>query len=557
MAMDDKTLARVARSLLAEKDEMKPIWDWLSRKIKPRKADILNQVRAPEFQREYCTTAGEALRLLTNGFMSHVMPSGETWFQFSHGGPIRREKHELFYQHCNDVAYRALATSRFYAVMHDFHDDRNLFGTGCAYCDWKKDGGLLFLNVPIGTYGFRRDYQGAVKTLAREIRYTAEQAAQAWGLEKLPEAVRRAYNKEEQRYTRDFLFCHLVIENDGYSKGNAHRDLKAEEMPFISVYFYAGGTWPVVQRGGYEEFPYLVSVYEEWEGIWGYPPGLQVLNEIGGSLLAERHLDELGALAVYPRLFVDAEQEGEVDPRAGGITVVDRNVANLNLPREWGTSGRYDVGMERLERADKKIQAAFHTQFLLAVSSVEGRELTATEVVARQREQVLGISGTFKLFAADFDVFLARIFGVLFRHGAFDGAKAAVPRDLIVTDGDHASIAAPEVQYLGVVAQSVALAQQQNLMGALRAAAEFVQVTGDVTSMDAIDSTEAVKWLFTSQGAPATVLRSKKDIEQVRTERKAAMQRQAAIEQAQAAAQGSQAMKTLAEAEAQPKQLFL
>ena len=554
--MDDKTLARVARALLAEKDEMKPIWDWLSRKIKPRKNDILHQVRASEFQREACTTASEALQLLTNGFMSHVMPSGETWFQFSHGGPERSEKHELFYQHCNDRTYRALATSRFYAVMHDFHDDRNLFGTGCAYCDWKKEGGLLFLNVPVGTYGFRRDSYGTVKTLAREFRYTAEQAVQAWGLEKMPDVVKRAYDKEDQRYTREFTFCHLVVENEGYSRGNGHRDLKAEEMPFLSVYFYAGGTWPVVQRGGYEEFPYMVSVYEEWEGCWGYPPGLQALNEIGSSLLAERHLDELGALAVYPRLFVDAEQEGEVDPRAGGVTVVDRNVAGLNLPREWGTSGRYDVAMERLERADKKIQAAFHTKFLLAVSSVEDRELTATEVVARQREQVLGISGTFKLFAADLDVFLARIFGVLFRHGAFDGTLASMPPDLIVKDGDHAKIAAPEVQYLGVVAQSVALAQQQNLMGALRSAAEFVQVTGDVTSMDAIDSSEAVKWLFTSQGAPAKVLRSKKDVEKVRTERKAAMERQAALEQAQTAAQGSQALKNVAAAEAQPKPLF-
>lgn len=556
--MDDKTLARMARSILTEKDTMKPIWDWLSKKIKPRKNDILHQVNAAEFQREYCTTAAEALRLLTNGFMSHVMPSGETWFQFSHGGAERSEKHELFYQHCNDATYRSLATSRFYAVMHEFHDDRNLFGTGCAYCDWRKEGGLLFMNIPIGTYGFKRDYEGRVNVLAREFRYTAAQAVQAFGMEAMPEPVRRAYEKEQERYTREFLFCHLVVENDGYSRGNGHRDLKADEMPYISVYFYAGGTWPVVQRGGYEEFPYIVSVYEEWEGVWGYPPGLQVINEIGGSLLAERHLDELGALAVYPRLFVDAEQQGEVDPRAGGVTVVDRNVAGLNLPREWGTSGRYDVGMERLERADKKIQAAFHTQFLLAVSSVEDRELTATEVVARQREQVLGISGTFKLFAADLDIFLARIFGVLFRHGEFDKVPVPIPNDLIVRDGDHASIAKPEVQYLGVVAQSVALAQHQNLMGALRSAAEFVQITGDATAMDAINPAEAVKWLFTSQGAPATVLRSKREIEQVRKLREITAERMAALEQTQAASQAGQALKYAAEAQQKaPKQLFL
>ena len=541
----DKTLARMARAVLAEKDSMRAIWDWLSRKIKPRKNDILHQVNAAEFQREYCTTAAEALRLLTNGFMSHVMPSGETWFQFSHGGEQRSEKHELWYQNANDVTYRALGASRFYAVMHDFHDDRNLFGTGCAYCDWRKEGGLLFVNVPVGTYGFRRDGEGRVCALAREFRYTAAQAVKAWGRGCLPEVVCRAYDRESERYTREFTFCHFVVENEGYSRGNAKGDLKADEMAFQSVYFYAGGCWPVVERGGYEEFPYLVSVYEEWEGIWGYPPGLQVLNEIGSSLLAERHLDELGALAVYPRLFVDAEQLGDVDPRAGGVTVVDRNVAGLGLPREWGTSGRYDVGLERLERADKKIQAAFHTPFLLAVSSVEGRELTATEVVARQREQVLGISGTFKLFSADFDVFLARIFGLLFRHGAYNTEKAAQPVDLVVRDGDHLSIALPEVQYLGVVAQSVALAQQQSMMGALRAAAEWVQVTGDATALDRIDGSEAVKWLFTSQGAPAAVLRPKRDVEKLQRQRADAQLRAAALEESAVAAQGARAMKDL------------
>ena len=542
--MDDKTLARMARSVLAEKDGMIGIWDWLSKKIRPRKNDILNQVNAAEFQRESCTTASEALKLLTNGFMSHVIPSGETWFRFCHGGPIQTEKHEYFYQHANDVTYRALAASRFYTAMHEFLDDRNLYGTACLYADWRSDGGLLFVNVPVGTFAFKRDYEGRVDTVARTFRYTAVQAVQAWGFKNLPDVVQRAYGRETDRYTREFEFVHFVLPNEGYSKGNGKADMNAEDMPYQSVYFYAGGTWPVVARGGYEEMPYLVSCFEPWEGIWGYAPGMQAMGEIGSSLLTERNLDMLGNLQVFPRLMIDAEQQGEVDYRAGGVTVVDRNVAGLNLPREWGTQGRYDVGMDRLQRADEKIQAAFHTKFLLAISSTE-REMTATEVVARQREQVLGISGTFTQFAADFDVFLERIFGLLYRHGAYESPKFPYPPDLLVTDGDHVQIAKPIVQYHGVIAQSVAMAQQQSLTGAIRSASEWVQVTGDVTALDLVDGAEVVKYMFVSQGAPATVFRSRQEVKRIRDERQAAMQRQAAIEQAQAMAQGSQAVKNL------------
>ena len=537
-------MARMARSVLNERDSMTGIWDWLARKIRPRKADILNQVNAAEFRREACTTAGEALQLLTNGFMSHVMPSGETWFRFSHGGPIRTEKHEFFYQHANDVTYRALAASRFYTAMHEFHEDRNLFGTACLYADWKRDGGLLFVNVPVGSFAFKRDYEGRVDTVVRTFRYTAAQAVQAWGYERLPDVVQRAYNREQERYTREFEFVHFVLPNDRYSRGNGVADLQPEEMPYVSVYFYAGGTWPVVARGGYEEMPYLVSCFEPWEGIWGYAPGMQVMNEIGSSLLTERNLDLLGNLQVFPRLMIDAEQQGDVDYRAGGVTVVDRNVAGLNLPREWGTSGRYDVGMDRLQRADEKIQAAFHTKFLLAISSME-REMTATEVVARQREQVLGISGTFTQFAADFDVFLERVFGLLFRHGAYKSPTFPYPPDILVTDGDHVQIARPVVQYHGVIAQSVALAQQQSLMGAIRSAAEWVQVTGDATALDLVDGSEVIKYLFVSQGAPSAVFRPKKAVQKLRDEREAAVQRQAAIETAQAAVQGSQAVRNM------------
>ena len=60
----------------------------------------------------------------------------------------------------------------------------------------------------------------------------------------------------------------------------------------------------------------------------------------------EKILYTLGQTKAYPRLFLLAEQYGEVDLRAGGRTVISPEAAELGLPREWGTQGQYDIGLD-------------------------------------------------------------------------------------------------------------------------------------------------------------------------------------------------------------------
>lgn len=542
--MTKEEISRMARAVYEQQDEMRPVWDWLAQKIMPRKADVLRQVRAAEFVREHCSTASQSLEVLVSGFLSHVMPSGEVWFRFEHGGQDRTQTYELWYQNANDVTYRELAGSAFYYVMQEVLTDRALFGTCCALCERKRGGGLSFHHVPVGSFGFQRNSDGVVDTLCRKFKYTPAQAVQKFGYEKLPDVVRRAYDRERERFTREFEFFHFVTPREGYTRGNAEK-LPAHARAYLSVYIFNGGTFPIVEEGGYEEFPYFVSNFLPWEGVWGYPPGLKVMDEMASLMLSERHLDELGALAVYPRMLIDAEQEGDIDFRAGAQTVVDRNVAGYNLPREWGTQGRYDVGVERVERADKKIKEAFFVPFLHAVSDVD-RQMTATEVVARQREQVLSISATFTLFVYDFNAFLGRIFAVLWRDGAYNTGKGMQPVDLVVREGvDSARLETPKVKYLGRIAQCVELAQKQNLDYGLQSAAQWVQLTGDTSALDLIDVSKVLEWIFKTAGAPSDIFRKQADVKKLRDERQQQAMAQQQLALGQAANAEAQAVKNM------------
>lgn len=261
-----------------------------------------------------------------------------------------------------------------------------------------------------------------------------------------------------------------------------------------------------------------------------------------------RHLDKLAELAVYPRFFVDAEQEGDIDYRAGGETVIDRSIAGLNLPREWGINGRLDWGLEHIKELEGKIESAFFVPFLRVISSVD-RQMTATEVVARQKEQVIGISATFSQFVYDFNVFLERIFAELFRQGAFNSDAATQPKDFIVEapDGIDYSVTVPGVSYKGVISQSIEMAQRQSMDYAMQTAAQYIQFTGDPSAMDCIDISKAIKFLFKVSAAPSEVYRDKAEIEQVQTDRQKAQQQQLALMASQAANQQSQAVRNVSE----------
>ncbi len=175
--------------------------------------------------------------------------------------------------------------------------------------------------------------------------------------------------------------------------------------------------------------------------------------------------------------------------------------------------------------------------------------MTATEVIARQREQVIGISATFSQFVYDFNVFLERIFAELFRQGAFNTTAATQPKDFIVEapDGIDYSVTVPGVSYKGAISQSIEMAQQQSMDYAIQTAAQYVQFTGDPSAMDCVDMSKAVKFLFKVSAAPSEVYRSKEEIERLRTDREKAQQQQLTLMASQAANQQSQAARNVSE----------
>ena len=240
----------------------------------------------------------------------------------------------------------------------------------------------------------------------------------------------------------------------------------------------------------------------------------------------------LADLSVFPRLFQDAEQVGDIDFRPGGRTVVDREVNHLGLPREWGSQGRYDIGEVRIKMAEERIRMAFYVPFLQPITHLEPG-VTATEINARQEEQALSFSSTFARYVADLNSLMGRVFACLWRQGKFEMAGAKVPQEYAVPNvNDGQLLRVPEVAYHGKLAQTIERAQAQSLDYTVQQAANYGQL--DPQALDYIDLGRAVRHQFVAQGAPSDVFRSEEEVEELRAQR----QQEAMLQQQLAAAQG-------------------
>lgn len=534
--------SRIAESLLSSRDEMKPIWDFLARSILPRKRDVLAKLRNKDPKADHSSTACDALHVLVGAFLSHITPSGQPWMEYrSRAG--KTEKHKLWFQNASEVTLQTLAGTNFYPVIHEHFLENALFGTAATLAEEDATNTIRFTSIPVGSFGIGEDLKGSVDKLCREFEYTPAQLVERWG-SACPSEIHDAYARPNERFSRKFTVWHLVTPRTEYTVPNGKPHANPAMMRFASVYMLADGRKTILEEGGYHEFPFLVTRFLKWTDVWGYAPGLKIVDELRRELKLDRDLDVLADLAAFPRVFIDAEQDGDVDFRPGSSTVIDRTIAGLNLPREWGSQGRYDVGMDRLARVREQIQAAFYVPFLRVVSGVD-RAMTATEVVARQSEQVIGISAAFSQFVADFDVMQRRIFAVLFRAGAYNTAKGTQPADIIqpTADGTNYSIELPGVDYHGRIVQAIQTAQKQSLDYGVQTAAQYIQVTGDTSAMDCVDTSKVIEFVFRSMGAPSDIFRTEAEVEQLRTERAAAAQQQQQLMQAETAAKAAQAMR--------------
>lgn len=523
-----------AEALESQAANWKTLWQDLANYVMPRKSQITER-KTPDVEGYtddiYDTEAIHSCLTLAAGQMDYMV-SGR-WFEFASPMPEPGRAAKDWYKRCSEIALEVINASNFSMEIHEFMHDRGGFGTAHLHCDEDEDSILSFSNAPVGTFFIAENHQSLVDQVFRTFKLASDRAIAKYGEENCGAQLRADFAKCEAsgKGFREFDFIHVI--RPRLPSERVFGKLDGSNKPWASVTVCKQDR-VVVRDSGFDEQPFVVSRYLKWgDSPYGYCPSIEVLPVIRQRNFIEQSMDALAEVAAAPRVLVPADLEGDVDMRANGITVFDPNNPQA-VPREWMTSGRYDIGKDRSNDKAEMIKRAYLIDLfqLLTSANERGREKTAFEVDKMLAEKLPRISPTFDRIKIEvFRPILHRIFGILFRRGIFPKP----PEEVIMHDPTGPSIPLPKVQYHSKLALAIKSVENQSFQGFMSMVAPLMEVYGPAVA-NQLNPARAVRRLADNQGVPIEFFNTPQELAQIEKQQAQQAQQQQAMEMATAAA---------------------
>lgn len=372
-------------------------WEEIAQRVLPSHAQTFTGATSPgvkKSQEAYDATAALACTKFAAAMESMLTPRNQRWHKLvpMDKALLKNRQARLWFEDVADTLfrYRYAPKANFASNQHEIYMALGAYGTGCMYIDTLYDlrgrpAGLRYRAVHLGEIYFAENHQGIIDTAFRPFKYTARQAAQKWGADKLEPKIREALEKNPEQ---EFEFIHAVMPREDFAPGR----LDVKGMPFAS-YFVCCASKAVMEESGYHTFPYAISRYVVAPGeIYGRSPAMQVLpdikvlNEINKTTLKQGHR------VVDPVLL--AHDDGVLDsfslkPGAinyGGVSAEGRPLVHA-LP-----TGNLSFARELTAEKRESINDAFLVTLFQIL--VDTPQMTATEVLERAREKGALLSPT-------------------------------------------------------------------------------------------------------------------------------------------------------------------
>lgn len=500
--------------LVYQRATWETLWEDIAKYVMPRKAGIFTKESQPSVEDETLLFDGTAVRanmVLANGQLSWMTPMESRWFTMEPPKPMESEDSiEQWFQRCTEVVQAELARSNFYTEIHELYLDRGAFGTAAIMVESGRNSALNFTKLDIGTFAISENDEGLVDTISREYEMTARQAALKFGVESLPEPMRKEL--ESPKGNRKFPIVHTI-----YPRGPGEIEFGKRDganKPFASVYV-CKQTRTVLLASGFDEQPFFCTRYLKWKNAeaYGYSPSWTALPEARQLNFLEKQLDSLAELTAFPRILIPAGFDGDIDLRAGGVTYFDPNNPSAT-PKEWGTGGRYDVGVARAETKRNAINEAFHVDLFKMFAMLE-KQMTAREVMERSAEKLIQFSPTFARMTTElFNPMLRRTFAILARQGKFPPP----PQQLVMIG----AIPEPEISYNSRVALAIKQLENAAFIRTSEMLLPYAQIKPEM--LDNFDFDEITRDMARNDGLPARWLMDEDMVAQMRAQRAQAAQ---------------------------------
>lgn len=487
-------------------------WQGISEHVRPSRSYFTESSITPDgqqFDRVLDNTAAEACDGLANMMTSQLTPFNQQWMDWT--PPVELEDDEQavsWFKDLGEKAMKYLAASTFYSDIHETNLDVSGFGTGSLYLGEGKSTLFQFKNIELGSFCFREDEDGIPDEMWREIKMTPAQAAKEFGEENLSSEMYGALKhsspgKRNEKYT----IIHVVKPREDYDPDKIDR----MGMPYAE-YYIEEKSKHLIEEGGYQSFPFMVRRFQKWgEFSWGLSPARKCMPAIHQANFLQDMMDQLGELAVNPRIKSPANMVGEIDLRAGGITLV-KDAQQEAMLKEWLTQGRYDIGQARIEEKQDTIKRMFF-QSLWGNIAEKDKQMTAEEVRAIRDQQTLAFVPAFNRNATDSRPLHRRMFSMLINRRM----HKPVPDKVRQYIGDTKQMPEPATIYNSQIALAVKRIQAQGFDIMYQRLMNVAQFSPEV--MDEFDFSAAMREIARTEGVSEKWIRSKDDVAEIQQSR--------------------------------------
>lgn len=474
----------------------------------------------------YDSTALKAVQDLASAFQGTLTNPATTWskLRFERDELNNDEASVLWLEEVNKRIHKHLSESNFDTEIAKAYLSLVGLANTVVFHDVREDDngnfkGFQFKTMHLGQIAWAENMDGVVDTVFRKFRMTARQAFQKWGTNVSP-ATLKALDKEPDT---EFEFIHAIFPRDKKQVKLNEVGLAApEKRPVASIYIQVDGHM-LVENGGYYESPIYAARWSLLAGeVYGRGPGHYALPDVKTlNRLKKRGLEAIDLQVRPPILANMRDVIGQLDLRPGQISVV-KNVDGI---RELQSVARTDVLQFSEENLKNSINSIFFLDKLLLPPRTETGEMTAFEIAQRteQMQRVLGPTLS-RLNSEMLQPLIVRAFKILLRNGRLPQVPEA-----LLESGVDVDI---------VFVNQLARAQQQEDISSIQ---RWVQNIGMLAQMkpevlDLIDADGIAKHTAKILGVPEIAVTNNDVVEQIRQQRAQQMQQQAALDQANLAA---------------------
>lgn len=404
----------------------------------------------------------QAVLTCANGLASLIFPREEEFAEFAPPTAMKDDDAAVsWYRQCSAIHQTYLQNSNFWEENQEGLIELPVFGTMALFVGGYDDVNdeLFFRHLPIGTYYISENYKGYVDTLYRDLEYTADQAANEFGYDVLPQEIQKLCGKANGA-TQKFKFIHAVEPRKDKRKKGGQKD----EKPFTSVVVYEAGR-KVVKEDGFDSFPYAVVRFrKQRNNPWGWGPASTVLGD-ARQLNKLNELSDIGTeISVFPPVVADAAMEGGIDMGALGINYRPEGSTSQDPVKQLPINNRLDQCDKRMLQKEEKINKAMFVDMftMFAMQSQQPGEITAFQANQMLGEKMAQFSPVYgRIISEGGDIIMRRNFESLLAAGKFPPPPESVLD--VEGDGNVIGIAEPGILYKN----RIVLAQQMRKNAAI------------------------------------------------------------------------------------------